>query len=117
MFDIGSPELLVIGIVALLVLGPERLPEAIRSFATWWGRLRRSIRRLTAQIEDEIGFDQIRHQLHEEQVIEEIGAIKIELNSIADDAGFSLGEVIKPKQISADPTHWPGMPPPESGPQ
>ncbi len=42
MFDIGFAELLIIGVVALLVIGPERLPEAVRTASAWINRLRRS---------------------------------------------------------------------------
>jgi len=49
MFDIGFAELLLIGVVGLLVLGPERLPGAVRTVSLWVGRLRRSRRRLPAE--------------------------------------------------------------------
>ena len=42
MFDIGFAELLIIGVVSLLVIGPERLPDAIRTTSAWVNRLRRS---------------------------------------------------------------------------
>jgi sec-independent protein translocase protein TatB len=109
MFDIGSPELLLVLIVTLLVIGPQRLPETIRTLARWWMGLKRSLSQTRAQIEEEIGFDRIRQQLDEEGVVEEIKAMSIELNSVAKDAGAGLKEAEKP----ADPSHWPGMPPPE----
>ncbi len=113
MFDIGFPELLLVCIVVLLVMGPERLPEVIRTFATCRRRLSRRIAGVKHQILDEIGLDQIRAQLHEESVLEEIRAVKIELNDVAKDASSSLGELEKPAHDSADPAHWPGMPPPD----
>jgi len=113
MFDIGFPELMLVCIIVLLVTGPKRLPEAIRTFATWRRRLRRRIGRTKQRMRDEIGFDQIRAQLHEESVLEEIEAVKIELNDVAEDASFGLDELVKPVNESADPAHWPGMPPPD----
>ena len=112
MFDIGSPEVLLIAVVALLVLGPERMPEAIRGLTTWWGRLKRQTTRLLEQISNEIGFDRIRQQLHEEAMIEEIKAVKLELNQLSIDAGPGLSEVTDSGHNPADPAHWPGMPPP-----
>ena len=51
MFDIGGIELMVIAVVALLVIGPERLPEALRTLGLWFGRLRRTVTNLTSEIE------------------------------------------------------------------
>ena len=62
MFDIGFPELLIVSVVALLVLGPERLPEALRTLSRWIGRIRRSFLDVKAEIEREIGADEIRRE-------------------------------------------------------
>jgi len=43
MFDIGFSELLVIATVALIVMGPERLPQTVRSISLWIGRLKQMI--------------------------------------------------------------------------
>lgn len=69
MFDIGFFELLVVGVVGLLVIGPERLPETVRTVALWWGRLKRSIQSTRTEIEQQIGADDIRRQLHNEEVM------------------------------------------------
>ena len=70
MFDVGFAELLVVGLVALLVLGPERLPVAARMAGLWIGRLKRSFSNLKAEVEREIGADEIRRQLHNEHILE-----------------------------------------------
>ncbi|WP_439860668.1 Sec-independent protein translocase protein TatB [Pseudomonas sp. MBLB4136] len=70
MFDIGFSELLLIGLVALLVLGPERLPGAVRTAGLWIGRIKRSFSAIKAEVEREIGADEIRRQLHNEQILE-----------------------------------------------
>lgn len=70
MFEIGFGELLLVGLVALLVLGPERLPVAARMAGLWIGRLRRSFSSLRAEVEREIGADEIRRQLHNEQILD-----------------------------------------------
>jgi sec-independent protein translocase protein TatB len=76
MFDIGFPELILIAIVGLLVIGPERLPEALRTLGLWIGRMRRSFTNVKAEIEKEIGMDEIRRQLHNEAVMEEMKRIE-----------------------------------------
>lgn len=108
MFDIGSPELLLIAVVALLVLGPERLPEVLRNATKTWHRLRRTIDQALAQVQDEIGFDQIRQQLDEEGMVSEIKAMQIDLNELTGGGGLTELEKAPP---SSNPAHWPGMPP------
>jgi len=51
MFDPGFFELIVICIVALVVLGPERLPGAVKTMGLWIGRLRRSFNNIKREIE------------------------------------------------------------------
>lgn len=87
MFDIGFPELMVVSIVALLILGPERLPEALRTMGLWMGRLRRSFTSIKTELEKELGMDDIRRQLHNESVMEEMQRIEAEVkNSLDTDA-------------------------------
>jgi sec-independent protein translocase protein TatB len=68
-FDIGFFELLIIAIVGLVVIGPERLPETVRAISLWIGRLKRSLRETRSEIEKQIGADDIRRQLHNENVM------------------------------------------------
>jgi sec-independent protein translocase protein TatB len=70
MFDIGFTELLLVGLVALMVLGPERLPGAVRTTGLWVGRLKRSFSNIKAEVEREIGADEIRRQLHNERILD-----------------------------------------------
>jgi len=86
MFDIGFQELLLVTIVALLVLGPERLPGALRTLGLWMGRMRRSFNAVKNEIEREIGMDEIRRQLHNEAVMEELKRIERDVRSSADAA-------------------------------
>ncbi|WP_417582665.1 Sec-independent protein translocase protein TatB [Nitrincola sp.] len=60
MFDIGFLELLVIGVVALLVLGPERLPHAARTCGLLLGRVRRSFSSIQSEIRDELRAEEPR---------------------------------------------------------
>ncbi|MGB0472986.1 MAG: Sec-independent protein translocase protein TatB [Porticoccaceae bacterium] len=79
MFDIGFLELLVIALITLVVMGPERLPEAIRTISLWLGRLKQLWTRARTEIETEVGLDDIRHQLHNEEVLRELGEQKDQL--------------------------------------
>lgn len=61
MFDIGFWEILIIGVLALLVLGPERLPGAIRSTI----KSVRSVRNVASGFKDEVEHQLRVHELHE----------------------------------------------------
>lgn len=70
MFDIGFSELILIGIVALLVIGPNRLPGAARVAGLWVGRIKRSFNSIKEDVERELGADEIRRELHNEGILE-----------------------------------------------
>lgn len=72
MFDISFIELLVIFVVALLVLGPDKLPGAVRTGALWLGRAKRSFSKVKAEIEQQLNTDDIRRQLHNESILADI---------------------------------------------
>jgi len=60
MFDIGFFELLVVGVVALLVLGPERLPVAARTSGLWLGKLRRTVGSIQNEIREELRMEELK---------------------------------------------------------
>ena len=83
MFDIGFPELMLVAIVGLLVIGPERLPEALRTLGLWLGRMRRSFTTVKTEVEREIGMDEVRRQLHNEAVMDEMKRIERQVQDTA----------------------------------
>ena len=60
MFDIGFSELMVIGLVALIVIGPERLPRVARTIGHLTGRLQRYVADVKADINREVELDELR---------------------------------------------------------
>ena len=60
MFDIGFSELFIIGIVALIVIGPERLPKVARTAGHLYGRMQRYVSSVKADISQEIQMDELR---------------------------------------------------------
>jgi sec-independent protein translocase protein TatB len=60
MFDIGFSEIVVIGVVALVVIGPERLPKAARTMGHLFGRLQRYVGEVKADISREMELDELR---------------------------------------------------------
>ena len=65
MFDVGFSELALIAIVALVVLGPERLPEAARALGKWVGRARRMMRQMSEELEREVDVSDLRAQFRD----------------------------------------------------
>ena len=86
MFDIGFPELMLAAVVALLVLGPERLPGALRSLGLTLGRMRRAYYNVKTEVEREIGMDEVRRQLHNEQIMEDVKRVQQEVKMIGQEA-------------------------------
>lgn len=60
MFDIAFSELLVIAVIALLVIGPERLPKVARTAGHLFGRLQRYVNDVKADIQREVELDELR---------------------------------------------------------
>lgn len=83
MFDIGFSELLLIAVIGLLVLGPERLPTAVRTASLWIGRIRRQFHEIRTEVEREIGADEIRAQLRNEAIMDELRQSREALESSA----------------------------------
>lgn len=81
MFDIGFSELFVIGIVALVVIGPERLPRVARTAGHLFGRMQRYVSDVKADINREIELDDLRKMRDEfkdaaqsvEQDVQQVG--------------------------------------------
>lgn len=79
MFDVSFGELLLILIVGLLVLGPEKLPHAVRTGTLWINRLRRSFNQIRADIEREVGVDDIKRELHNQSILDSLRDVKKDL--------------------------------------
>jgi sec-independent protein translocase protein TatB len=107
MFDISFPELMLVAIVGLVVIGPDRLPEMLRTLGLWFGRMRRSFMSVKNEIEREIGMDDVRRQLHNEAVMEEMKRIEAEVKrSVKDPA------ILPPKPRAVDDPGANVSPPP-----
>lgn len=85
MLDISFVELFLVAIVGLMVIGPKQLPDALRTLGLWLGRMRRSFNAVKSEIEREIGMDDIRRQLHNEAVLDEMKRIEENMRGAGDD--------------------------------
>ena len=65
MFDVGIGELLLCAVVALIVLGPERMPVAVRSVAKWIGTIRATLHAVKNEFEHELELDKLKQELQQ----------------------------------------------------
>ncbi|MES2564242.1 MAG: Sec-independent protein translocase protein TatB [Pseudomonadota bacterium] len=95
MFDIGFSELMVIAVVALIVIGPERLPKVARTLGHLFGRMQRYVNDVKADISREMELDELRKlqttvqdaaRSFEQSVTNEVNATGADLRKIAQDA-------------------------------
>jgi len=95
MFDIGFSELMMIAVVALVVIGPERLPKVARTLGHLFGRLQRYVNDVKADISREMELDELRKfkdqfeeaaQSVESSVRAEMSSAETTLNAIASEA-------------------------------
>lgn len=93
MFDIGFMELLLISIVALIVIGPERLPSAIRTATLWIGRAKRSFNQVKSEIEKEINADEIKRQLHNESILSDLKKAKTKADKLVANTRKNIGDI------------------------
>jgi sec-independent protein translocase protein TatB len=97
MFDIGFSELLVIAVVALLVIGPEKLPKVARTAGVMFGRLQRYVNDVKADIQREVELDELkklRSQFEDaaRSVEESVGEVDKEMRAVGDDLNRSIGD-------------------------
>jgi sec-independent protein translocase protein TatB len=101
MFDIGFSELLIIAVVALLVIGPERLPKAARTLGHLFGRMQRYVNDVKADISREMELDELKKlqasmqdaaRSLEESVSKEVRETETDIQKLSADASSSLSQ-------------------------
>jgi sec-independent protein translocase protein TatB len=96
MFDIGFSELLVIAVVALLVIGPQKLPKVARTAGIMFGRLQRYVNDVKADIQREVELDELkklRSQFEDaaKSVEQSVNEVDKEMRAVGDDLNRSIG--------------------------
>lgn len=94
MFDIGFAEMMIIGIVALLVIGPERLPAVARKAGHYIGRIKRFVSNVRSDVEREFRTDELQKMLQQQQ--DELNSLRNVVNETRQDADLdSIEETIR----------------------
>lgn len=116
MFDIGFSEMMVIAVVALIVIGPERLPKVARAAGHLFGRMQRYVNDVKSDISREMALDDLRKlqatmqetaNSIEQSVNQEMQSAETEMNKIGNDAKAALDEAEKPATEPATPADQP----------
>jgi len=95
-FDVGFFELLLVGLVALLVFGPERLPSLARTAGLWIGRARRFLGTVKADIEQELKAEELKRIIREQQ-------LNNPLHDLIEDTEKSLSDLRRDTQAALKP--------------
>jgi len=104
MFEIGFWELIVVGVVAMIVVGPEQLPGLARKAGFWLGKARRMIAEVKADVDRELHLEELKQTLRQQADLREV-------KDLADEVKSFRHEVEKELDDPGPPPGWrPGMP-------
>lgn len=105
MFDIGFWELLLIGVIMLLVVGPERLPSLARTAGMWMGRFKRMVGSVKSEIEEELRAEELKRMIDK-------NATNNSLHEIVEETRETVQSI--EKSFKEEPTGEPSDPPPST---
>ncbi|KAA0930061.1 Sec-independent protein translocase protein TatB [Psychrobacter sp. ANT_H59] len=108
MFDIGFSELLLFGVIALIVLGPEKLPQAARTAGQWYAKLRRTVSTLQSEIESELDLAETRKQMQDE--LAKIRQTETDMKRELSEMRGSMQKFEDSQNQSSDASHQPVTP-------
>lgn len=94
MFDIGFWELTLIAVIALLVVGPERLPELARTTGLWVNRIRGFINTVKRDVEQELRAEELKQMLNRQNELDEVHEILEETRHTLSDTTQDLSRDI-----------------------
>ncbi len=99
MFDIGMFEMILIGVIALLILGPERMPEAARTAGRWVAKARSYITGIKADVASQLSVDEL-NELR--QLRNDLTSAQTELNKFKQGASSTLNEQVSLQATTSD---------------
>jgi sec-independent protein translocase protein TatB len=107
MFDIGFWEITLFAVIALLVLGPERLPGLARTAGLWVGKARRAVSEVRDEVERELHVEEIKQSIRQDETTDQMKNLADRVKSINTDLQ---------KEIRATPEDSKDPPPPSNSP-
>ncbi len=123
MFDVGFWELTLIGVVTLLVVGPERLPGIARTAGLWLGKARRVVAAARAEVERELRVEELRRNVQNPAGLGDLRDVTRQVQDLGRDLSSGVTGSSSPPGNTGSATHpgpgpTPTAPasPPEAGP-
>ena len=93
MFDVGFQELTLIGVIALIVVGPERLPKMARTIGLWMGKIRYYVGQVKSDIDREVRAQELKEMLDKSaKELDDLYRVAEETKGTLDEAKGALGE-------------------------
>ncbi len=99
MFDLGLTELMVVGVVALVVIGPERLPKVARTAGLLLGRLQRYVSDVKSDINREIQLDELKNM--QKQMTEQVTNLQASVTHEMREVESSVNKAVEPPAADA----------------
>lgn len=109
MFDIAFSELVVIALVALIVIGPERLPKVARTAGNLWGRAQRYVNRIKSDVAHDMALEEARKM--QERIRQDV----VDVGKTMQETGLTLEQQILQAQYRKAPEIPPPSQPPVPG--
>jgi sec-independent protein translocase protein TatB len=100
MFDVGFWEILLILVLALVIIGPERLPGAARKAGFFVGKARRYIEGVRSEVEQELDVNEFKRLLHNQEV--QINELQQQIKSSVDNVGAEIKKDLPSSDLLTD---------------
>jgi sec-independent protein translocase protein TatB len=98
MFGVDFSEIVVIMLVALIVIGPQRLPKVARTMGQWWGRMQRYVNRIKMDVSTSMELDELR------ELERKIKAEAVALERTVHQAGNDINHQVQELEKELDPS-------------
>ncbi|MCK4840482.1 MAG: twin-arginine translocase subunit TatB [Methylococcales bacterium] len=102
MFDVGFWELCLVGLVSLLVIGPEKLPKVARIAGFWVGKARTMVASVKTEIKEELQAEELRQIFKEQAGLEELHKALGDGSDVVNDFAESLKSLPEQKEKQTD---------------
>ena len=101
MFDMGFAELLIVAVVALIVLGPDKLPTAIKTVGMWVGRIRRTVSSIQTEISEELRIDEMKRTaaISKEELDQELKEMTKPFNEVVSNESPMSAKASSPEEL------------------